>query len=204
MLSKLLPILLALIGLGGGVGAGLALRPTPQDHPAEPGHGAEATAEAGAHGEAGADADTGGLADGGHATGEAAAKPSDLPPGHAASGEKDSAEEGETASHDYVKLNNQFVIPVVEDGRVSAMVILSLSLEVTIGNTETVYAREPKLRDTLLQVLFDHANTGGFRGAFTESNNMVVLRDALREAAIKTLGSLVSDVLIIDMARQDL
>lgn len=107
------------------------------------------------------------------------------------------------SAHEYVKLNNQFVVPVVEDGEVSALVILSISLEVATGSTEQVYAREPKLRDSFLQVLFDHANAGGFRGAFTQSNNMDVLRSGLLEIARKVMGATVSDVLIVDIVRQD-
>jgi hypothetical protein len=52
-------------------------------------------------------------------------------------------------------------------------------------------------------VLFDHANIGGFRGAFTNSNNMDMLRNALREAGSNVLGSALVDVLIVDIARQD-
>jgi flagellar protein FliL len=104
---------------------------------------------------------------------------------------------------EYVKLNNQFVIPVVEAGQVAALVVVSLSLEVTAGSTETVFAREPKLRDVFLQVLFDHANSGGFRGSFTDGSNLVVLRQALKEVATQVLGDMVSDVLIVDIARQD-
>lgn len=106
-------------------------------------------------------------------------------------------------AHDYVKLSNQFIVPIVEDGGVAALVILSISLEVALGTSEQVYAREPKLRDGFLQVLFDHANAGGFRGAFTQSNNMQVLRNALLEMARTSLGAAVSDVLIIDIVRQD-
>jgi len=83
------------------------------------------------------------------------------------------------------------------------MVIVSLSLEVKQGTTEQVYAREPKLRDALLQVMFDHANSGGFRGSFTDGSNLVLLRKALLEAAQKTLGDIVTDVLIVDIVRQD-
>ena len=104
---------------------------------------------------------------------------------------------------DYVKLNNQFVIPVVEDGNVAALVVLSLSLEVTTGSTETVFLSEPKLRDVFLQVLFDHANAGGFKGSFTDASNLVVLRQALQEVAMQVLGDSVKDVLIVDIARQD-
>lgn len=113
------------------------------------------------------------------------------------------APEPDGAAHDYVKLNNQFVIPVVKQGAVDSLVILSLSLEVGAGSTERVYAVEPKLRDGFLQVLFDHANTGGFDGAFTGSGMMAALRKALVESARRTLGATVSDVLITDIVRQD-
>jgi len=89
---------------------------------------------------------------------------------------------------DYVKLNNQFIVPILEGGRVVSMVILSLSLEVKRGTTDDVYAREPKLRDGFLQVMFDHVNTGGFRGSFTDAANLVLLRNALLEMAKTTLG----------------
>ena len=104
---------------------------------------------------------------------------------------------------EYVKLNNQFVIPVVESGQVAALVVVSLSLEVTTGSTETVFAREPKLRDVFLQVLFDHANAGGFRGSFTDGSTLIVLRQALKEVAMQVLGDMVNDILIVDIARQD-
>lgn len=104
---------------------------------------------------------------------------------------------------EYVKLSNQFVVPVMAKGRVAAMVILSLSLEVAKGTTAEVYSTEPKLRDVLLQVLFDHANSGGFTGAYTDGANLLLLRKALLEAAKRVLKENVSDVLIIDIVRQD-
>jgi len=86
---------------------------------------------------------------------------------------------------------------------VDALVVLSLSLEVEAGNTEAVYLREPKLRDAFLQVMFDHANVGGFSGSFTDGSNLIVLRTSLKEAAAMILGTMVHDVLITDIARQD-
>jgi hypothetical protein len=164
MLRKLFPVILGLVGLGAGIGAGLYLRPDPE--PA-------------------------GLAEG---------------DSHGAEGESDGDDapaEDDGTGPEYVKLNNQFVVPVVQEGRVAAMVVLSLSLEVQTGNTEAVYQREPKLRDVFLQVLFDHANVGGFSGSFTDGSNLVVLRTSLKEAAALVLGTTVRDVLITDIARQD-
>lgn len=104
---------------------------------------------------------------------------------------------------EYVKLSNQFVVPILSGGDVVSLVILSLSLEVPQGQGEVVYDREPKLRDAFLQVLFDHANAGGFAGDFTSNSALAPLRQALREAAFAVLGDRVSDVLISDIVRQD-
>lgn len=104
---------------------------------------------------------------------------------------------------EYVKLNNQFVIPVLKSGRVAALVILSLSVEVSGDQDATVYEREPKLRDLFNEVLFFHANTGGFDGVFTDFSKMETLRKGLSEAAHKALGGTHVGVLITDIVRQD-
>lgn len=150
MIRKILPILLGLLGLGLGIGAGIFLRPAAQEH---------AVVE------------------------EAPLDPSLAP--------------------DYIKMANQFIVPVMVKGKVSAMVILSLSLEVLSGSTEQVYKLEPKLRDQFLQVMFDHANSGGFSGSYTDGANLLLLRKALLESAKSVLKEQVSDVLIIDIVRQD-
>ena len=105
--------------------------------------------------------------------------------------------------YDYVRLNNQFVVPVIEGGAVAALVLLSLSVETGAGQEEAVLALEPKLRDLFLQVLFDHANPGGFEGVFTAASAMQGLRRALLAAAREEVGGLVTDVLVTDLVRQD-
>ncbi|MEZ5760315.1 MAG: flagellar basal body-associated FliL family protein [Paracoccaceae bacterium] len=103
---------------------------------------------------------------------------------------------------EYVKLNNQFVVPVMEGAEIQSLVILSLSVEVAAGQAELVYAREPKLRDTFLRVLFDHANMGGFDGPFTQGGTLESLRRGLRAAAREVVGTPANDVLILDIIRQ--
>ena len=174
MKKLLLPLVLLLVGVGGGVGAGLFLVPPPEEE-------------------------------------QAATDPLTCPePAASEDGAEDGdlvtdSDLGETpgAGRDYAKLNNQFVIPVVEEGQVAALVVMSLSIEVNSGQTEQVYSQEPKLRDGFLQVLFDHANTGGFSGAFTSTSNMRSLRDGLRETAQRILGDAAHDVLIVEIVRQD-
>nr|WP_275982060.1 flagellar basal body-associated FliL family protein [Frigidibacter sp. ROC022] len=153
----LLPLVLALAGLGAGLGAGIALKPAPQvaaDPCGEP-------------------------------------QPGTRPP------------EPVELEHDYVKLNNQFIVPVLKEGRIESLVVLTLSLEVVKGGQEQIYAREPKLRDAFLRVLIDHANSGGFDGTFTSNGNMTHLREALNNAAQMVVKDVVTEVLIVDIVRQD-
>jgi hypothetical protein len=164
MLSKLLPVILLVIGTGGGIGAGIMLAPAPEEHADE----------------------TGGADQGEHDTAHA-----------------EEPEEEQVVEKEYLKLNNQFVVPVVEKNEITSMVVISLSLEAKAGMSNQVYSMEPKLRDAFLQVLFDHANMGGFEGAFTRSDLLMPLRTALREAARRELGKGITDVLIMEIARQN-
>jgi hypothetical protein len=112
-------------------------------------------------------------------------------------------EKAEPENIAYVKLNNQFVVPVVEKDKVTSLVVLSISLETTSDQSEMIYEREPKIRDEFLRVLFDHAYTGGFQGAFTASPNLDHLSGQLLAVAKKVTKNVVSDVLITDILRQD-
>lgn len=103
----------------------------------------------------------------------------------------------------FVQLNNQFIVPILDDGDVTSLVILSLSIETPEGQQDPVQAAEPRLRDAFLQVLFDHANTGGFDGSFTATEPMRSLRLALDTVAKAVLGDLSRNVLIVDIVRQD-
>ncbi len=168
-MRKILPVIMVILGIAIGGGAGWFLRP--QYEP-------EAKVEACI--ENCPPAETGGGAAANH-------------------GAEDPPQQNE-----FVKLNNQFIVPDIRDGAVSALIVLSLSIEVGAGQTEKVYTMEPKLRDMLLQVLFDHANSGGFRGDFTSSGRMEDLKRALLEASQSVLGKDVRSVLISDIVRQDM
>jgi len=171
MLAKLLPILLLLVGTGGGIGAGLFLMPGP-----EPGSQVSNQGSAGSQG--GAAAENAQMKD---ATGEMI----------------------DPLTTEFVKLNNQFVIPVVKNDMIASLVVITLNLETRIGVSESIYAREPKLRDAFLRVLFEHANMGGFQGDFTNADTLDLLRSALRQVAQKVIGADIVDVLIVDILRQD-
>lgn len=100
------------------------------------------------------------------------------------------------------ELSGQFLVPLVEEGRVTSIVVIELALEIDDTAELHVAAREPLLRDRLLQIMFDHANIGGFKGMFTSNNNMALLRKALFEGAVQVLddGALTA-VLITNILR---
>lgn len=184
MMRFLIPLILLLLGVGGGVGAGLVLAP------------------AGEGSETGADDPHGEAAEGEH--GEAAEEEA----GHEEVSAEDAPDDEEPAlegaeGHEYIRLNNQFVVPLLTEGEVDSLVLLSIAIEVPSGQEESARMVEPKLRDRFLQVLFDHANAGGFDGLFTAASAMRELRSSLLAAAQEEVGKLVTDVLILDLARQD-
>lgn len=160
-MTKLLPIILMLLGGAVGAGAGIFLKPEKE------------TCEA--------DADCEDMAE--------------VAP-----------EEAETEADEvsYISMKNQFVVPVIQNELVRALVVLSLSLETKSEQSEVIFAREPKIRDVFLQVLFDHSHIGGFNGAFTESGRLSVLKVALLEAAQSVVGPIVTDVIITDIVRQEM
>jgi flagellar FliL protein len=167
-MGRVIPLILALIGLAAGIGAGMVLRPAPEtvqinpcENPASEDHAAAVTPD-------------------------------------------DHAGDTSAPNSDFVRMNNQFVVPVVREGRVESLVVMSLSLELKPGTSEAFYQREPKLRDAFLQVLFDHANSGGFSGVFTDSSKLAALRSALHEIAVKSVGPSILDVLVTDIVRQDI
>lgn len=171
MLAKILPIIFLLIGVGGGIGAGLFLAP-------DSNLGSEASEHAN---------------DGSNTSMEDSHAPMMDAHGNVI----------DSSATEFVAMSNQFVIPVVKNDTIAALVVVSLSLETRYGISEKIYAREPKLRDAFLRVLFDHANMGGFHGAFTSAETLDLLRSALREVAQKQIGAGVLDVLIVDIIRQD-
>lgn len=171
-MKLILPLILLLLGIGGGVGAGMVLAPSQPELP-----------EMAIENPCGPGPDNGT---------QLAESPVDTDDGQQSSGERD-----------YARLSNQFVVPVVRDEKVASLVVVSLSVEVPFGRQELVFEREPKLRDAFLQVLFEHSNLGGFEGNFTSTGNMRALRDALRGAAREAIGPEASDVLILEMVRQD-
>jgi flagellar FliL protein len=152
-MRKLIPVILILLGIGGGLGAGLALRPVPEAEEvtdlAEPRPALPANLEIGVF-----------------------------------------------------EIPNQFMVPLIVEDRIASVLILTVALEINEAQRATVSTDLPRLRDAMLQVMFDHANSGGFSGAFTANTTLSALRRALLEAGQKISGQdVIVKVLITDILR---
>lgn len=111
--------------------------------------------------------------------------------------------EGPPKGREYVELVDQFIVPVVSDNKVSSLILVTLTLETKSGNSEEIFSAEPRIRGALLQAMFDHANVGGFDGAFTNSSKLDRLRHTFLEVAQASFGDAITDVVIVQITRQD-
>lgn len=121
---------------------------------------------------------------------------------HASAG-SDGHDHDANGSESYVKFKEQFIVPVVENERLRAMVIMSLALEVEDQNREAVLMAQPKLRDAFLQTMLEHAALGGFSGNFTSLDKLEKLRMLLNIRAKTVSDDRVKEVFILEIARQD-
>lgn len=115
----------------------------------------------------------------------------------------DDVHSDEQSETEIVKLPNQFVVPVILDNRVRAMVILTVAIEVEAGMGDAVRLLEPKLRDTFLTELFNLAAIDGFKDELITRQTLELVKSALTQRANEVLGTQDLTVLITDMARQD-
>lgn len=175
MIKKILTLALPLLALIGGVAAGDILRPDDKMEEAN----AEASPEHGA-------------------------SKSEVASSEGSHEKKGSHKEGEEKSGDvaWFSFPNQFFVPMMRNGDMGAVMILTLSIETEQEYLEKMKEQEHRLRDALLRQLLIRANSGSFDGNFTAESTLGPLRKDLLEAVLSSTDLPVSAVLIEDIARQ--
>ena len=153
-------------------------------------------------------ADGGAAADGDAAAGHEAPAEHEAEAGaeHGAAEEPDDAHgEGEAAGGalDWFKFPNQFFVPIIRNGTPTAVMVLTLSIEMPAESRPGIEAQEARLRDALLGALMIEANTGGFDGNFTSETSLRRLRESLLAAGRRAGGADVQRILIEDIGRQE-
>lgn len=187
-MKKILTFLVPVIALGGGIVGGQALRPTDaKEH---------STAVVDQHGEAPT----------GH--GEEPARKTEDDHGAKTSHESASAGHGSSGHGEVAEgpawftFPSQFFVPLMRNGDMGAMMIVTLTIETEATELEKMRQQEHRLRDALLRQLMIQANTGGFDGNFTTEPSQRVLREELLKAARGSTDLKIESVLIEDIARQ--
>lgn len=119
---------------------------------------------------------------------------------HAASGD---ASKEEASQNGYMKFSRQFVVPVIGSAGVRSLVVMDINVEVPAALTESIYTREPKLRDTLLSTLLRLSNEGVFDEGLLDAQTQATIRAELLGSARAVIGENALNILILNITRQD-
>lgn len=119
------------------------------------------------------------------------------------SGKKDSGKSGYgEAEISYFKFSREFVIPLMRDNEVESLVILNLNLEVDSNESGSLFSKEPKLRDNIMSTLVELSNDGVTLDNFSTVESYETIRSVILQNLKDELGQGILNVLILDMAKQ--
>lgn len=110
---------------------------------------------------------------------------------------------GDKDSSDYMKFKRQFVVPVMKDQAVEALVLLNLGLDIEESKRDEIFRKEPRFRDAFIRELLQLSDDGYFNAEMTSPDTYEVVREALYRAAKSIQDKGINDVLILDFSRQD-
>ncbi len=120
------------------------------------------------------------------------------------SGAKDSHGEAAPSGVDYFKFTREFVVPVMRDARVDSLVILNINLEVDASILQKLFSMEPKIRDNIMTTLIGLSNDGTTLEAISNIDNYESIRATVLMNLQKIIPTGIENVLIVDMAKQEL
>ncbi|GHA89401.1 hypothetical protein GCM10009069_10600 [Algimonas arctica] len=120
-----------------------------------------------------------------------------------ASGHGSADDESYSGETDFIKFKRQFVVPVLKDNAVDALILLNLALEVPSNQRDEMFRLEPRFRDGFIRELLQLSDDGYFDQELTSSDTYEILRETLSRAANDISESGVNKVLILDLSRQD-
>jgi len=103
----------------------------------------------------------------------------------------------------YLKFKRQFVVPVMTQGKIDALVIMNLNLELNEDAPDNTYTLEPKLRDAITRELLALSNEGIFGENLTSAESYESLRRTVLSACRTIIPDGIKDILILDIARQE-
>jgi len=104
----------------------------------------------------------------------------------------------------YFKFTREFVVPIMHDRKVESLVILNINLEVDSATSGKLFSMEPKIRDNIMTTLIQLSNDGKTFENITDIESYETIRAMIMMNLQKTLPTGLENVLIVDIAQQDL
>jgi len=105
---------------------------------------------------------------------------------------------------EYFKFTREFVVPIMRESRVESLVILNINLEVDASEIQKLFAMEPKIRDNIMTTLIELGNDGSTLESIATLENYESIRATVLLNLQKILPNGIRNVLIVDMAKQEL
>lgn len=102
----------------------------------------------------------------------------------------------------YFKFSREFVVPLMRDNQVESLVILNLNLEIDSSESGSLFSKEPKLRDNIMSTLIELSNDGSTLDNFSQVESYETIRSVILENLKSEIGPGIMNVLILDMAKQ--
>lgn len=112
-------------------------------------------------------------------------------------------DEGAADVGGFFKFQRSFIVPVTSGKVVDSLILLSLNIEISDGDTESFRTKEPKLRDAFMKALLNLSYEGKFDTQITDPAVYTAIQEDLTAAAQSIIGQAAQNVLIIDFAKQN-
>lgn len=104
----------------------------------------------------------------------------------------------------YYKFSREFIVPIMRENRVDSLIILNINLEVDSAVFDDLFSMDPKLRDNIMTTLIKLSNDGTTFESFAEVQSYETIRSMIALNLKNVVASGINNVLILDMAKQDL
>lgn len=103
----------------------------------------------------------------------------------------------------YYKFTREFIIPLMNESEIESLVILNINLEVDSSASPSLFTLEPKLRDNIMTTLIELSNDGTTLDYIGNVESYETVRSMVLKNLREILGEGILNVLIVDMAKQE-
>ncbi|WP_300380641.1 hypothetical protein [Henriciella sp.] len=104
----------------------------------------------------------------------------------------------------YYKFSREFVVPIIAEERVQSLVILNLNLQIDPSVSDELFSKDPVLRDNIMTTLIRLSNEDEIFNGLNNVENYETMRSMILRNLRDSVSEGIQNVLILDMARQDL